>query len=137
MPVFPAVVGPKPVFWGSEYRLFHQPDVSVGDFEIGTSARIEFYFPYGGPIITPFYDFDVEIHDGNVEFFGNDFPSGEYRSVLVEESCPVMYIGGRWRLVRNESCSRLFSRCTYRQEGTQRTGFGYAGKTETGTYFQE
>lgn len=68
MPVFPAVVGPKPILWGSEYRLFHQPDVSVGDFEVGTSTRIEFYFPYGGSVISPFYDFDVEVHDGDVEF---------------------------------------------------------------------
>ena len=86
MPVFPAVVGPKPILWGSEYRLFHQPDVSVGDFEVGTSTRIEFYFPYGGSVISPFYDFDVE-------FFGNNFSAGEYRSILVEERCPVMYIG--------------------------------------------
>ncbi len=93
MLVFPAVVGPKPILWGSEYRLFHQPDVSVGDFEIGTSTRIEFYFPYGGSVISPFYDFDVEVHDGDVEFFGNNFSAGEYRSILVEERCPVMYIG--------------------------------------------
>ena len=130
-------MGPEPVFGRPPYGLFHESHVSVGDFKVGTGARVELDFLDGGPVVAPFYLLHVEVHDGHVEFLGDDLSAGEYGSVLVEKGYPVVDIGRRGSLVGDESGARLSARGSYRKQVAQGVGLGYAGEAEPGTYLQE